>query len=184
MKNGYTKKLIMCAMFTALIAVGAFITIPVPIIPLSMQDMFVLLAAVLLGPKWGCLSVCIYLVMGLAGLPIFTQGGGIGYFLRPTFGFLLGYIPGSYLVGRIVHSAEKPGYKRIFLACLAGIGVIYFFGTVYLYLLNRYYLGNTIAFWPMILACDIQPLPGDIIKCLIAAKIGERLLPLLKEGSI
>ena len=59
MNRSYTKNLVLCAMFVALIAVGAFITIHIPIVPLSMQDMFVLLAAVLLGPKWGCLSVCI-----------------------------------------------------------------------------------------------------------------------------
>ena len=184
MRNGYTKKLVLCAMFVALITVGAFITIPIPIIPLSLQDMFVLLAGLLLGAKWGCLTVCIYLMMGLAGLPVFTMGGGIGYFLRPTFGYLLGYIPGVFLTGRIAERPEKPGFKRLFLAALAGIAVIYFFGTVYLFLLNRFYLGNTIAFWPMIMACDIQPLPGDLIKCVAAAKISERLLPLIRKGVI
>ena len=184
MRTTYTKKLILCAMFVVLITVGAFITISIPLIPRSMQDMFVLLAAVLLGPKWGCLSVCIYLAMGLAGIPIFTQGGGIGYVLKPTFGFLLGYIPASILVGKLVEKSDNPDFKRIFLSCLAGIGVIYFFGTVYLFLLNRFYLGNTIAFWPMILACDIQPLPGDLIKCVLTAVIGQRLIPLIRSGAI
>ena len=109
--------MVLCAMFVALIAVGAFITIHIPIVPLSLQDMFVLLAAVLLGPKWGCLSVCIYLVMGLAGIPIFTQGGGIGYLLRPTFGYLLGYIPGSYLVGYLTSKYPKPTFKQILFPC-------------------------------------------------------------------
>ena len=176
--------MVLCAMFVALIAVGAFITIQIPIIPLSLQDMFVLLAAVLLGPKWGCLSVCIYLVMGLAGIPVFTQGGGIGYFLKPTFGYLLGYIPGSYLVGYLTARYPKPSFKQILFPCFAGIAVIYFFGTVYLFFLNRFYLGNTIALWPMIMACDIQPLPGDIIKCFLVVAIGQRLIPLIRENII
>ena len=184
MNRSYTKNLVLCAMFVALIAVGAFITIHIPIVPLSMQDMFVLLAAVLLGPKWGCLSVCIYLAMGLAGLPVFTQGGGIGYILRPTFGYLLGYIPASWLVGTLVNKKKVPTFKNILFACFAGIAVIYFFGTVYLLLLNRFYLGNTIALGPMLLACDVQPLPGDIIKCFLVAAIGQRLLPLIREGMI
>lgn len=184
MRNKYVKNMVLCAMFVALIAVGAFITIHIPIVPLSLQDMFVLLAAVLLGPKWGCLSVCIYLVMGLAGIPIFTQGGGIGYLLRPTFGYLLGYIPGSYLVGYLTSKYPKPTFKQILFPCFAGIAVIYFFGTVYLLLLNRFYLGNTIALWPMIMACDIQPLPGDIIKCFLVAAIGQRLIPLIRENKI
>ena len=184
MRNSYTKQLILCAMFTALIAVGAFITIPIPIIPLSMQDMFVMLAGVLLGPQWGALSVIIYVVLGLAGLPIFTAGGGIGYVLRPSFGFILGFIPGAYIAGVISRKDENPGFKRLFLANMAAIGVIYFFGTVYLYLLNRFYLGNTIAFWPMIVACDLQPLPGDIIKSILAALISQRLLPLIRDDLI
>ena len=184
MNRSYTKNLALCAMFVALIAVGAFVTIHIPLVPLSLQDMFVLLAAVLLGPKWGCLSVCIYLLMGLAGLPIFTQGGGIGYFLRPTFGYLLGYIPASYLVGKMTETKEPPSFKKILFACFAGIAVIYFFGTVYLFLLNKFYLGNTIALGPMLLACDVQPLPGDIIKCFLVAAIGQRLIPLIRQNMI
>ena len=97
------------------------------------------------------------------------------------FSVILGFIPGTWLTGRIAHGSKNPGFRRLFFANLAGIGVIYFFGTVYLYLLNRFYLGNSIALWPLILACDIQPLPGDIIKCLIGAEIGKRLLPVVRN---
>ena len=184
MQNGRTKKLILCAMFAALIAVGGFLTIPIPIIPLTLQTLFVMLAGILLGPKWGAASALVYAVMGLAGLPVFTQGGGIAYDLKPSFGFIIGFIPGAYVTGLIANNSEKPDFKRIFAACLAGTAVIYFFGTVYLYLMNRFYYGNTIAFWPMILACDIQPLPGDIVKSIIAAKTAEKLLPMIREGVI
>lgn len=184
MRNGYTKKLILCAMFVALIAVGAFITIPIPIIPLTMQDMFVLLAGIFLGGKWGALASLIYVVMGLAGLPVFTQGGGIHYVLKPTFGFLIGFPLAGLLTGSLSHKKENSGFWHLFLSCLAGIAVLYVFGTVYLYLMNRFYYGNTIAVWPMIMACNVQPLPGDIIKSVIASVIGQRLLPLVREGVI
>ena len=184
MQNSRTKKLVMCGIFAALIGIGAFIQIPIPLVPLSLQDLFVMLAGILLGPVYGALSVFVYIFIGLLGFPVFTHGGGISYVLQPSFGFILGFIPGAYITGLITHKVPEPGVKRIFLACLAGIGVIYFFGTAYLYLLNRFYLGNSIAFWPMILACDIQPLPGDLIKCLIAAKIGQQLLPLIRKGVI
>ena len=91
MRNNRTKQLILCAMFVALIAIGAFITIPIPIIPLTLQDLFVMLAGILLGPKWGALASLIYVFMGLAGLPVFTQGGGLAYVLKPSFGFLIGF---------------------------------------------------------------------------------------------
>ena len=92
MRNNRTKQLILCAMFVALIAIGAFITIPIPIIPLTLQDLFVMLAGILLGPKWGALASLIYVFMGLAGLPVFTQGGGLAYVLKPSFGFLIGLL--------------------------------------------------------------------------------------------
>ena len=184
MRNQRTKRLVLCAMFVALIAVGAFITIPIPIIPLSMQDMFVMLAGILLGGKWGAVSALIYVVMGLIGLPVFTHGGGPGYVLQPSFGFIIGFIPGAYVAGAIANKVERPGFRRILMGNLASILVIYFFGTVYLYLLNRFYLGNTIALWPLILACDIQPLPGDIIKSILAAMIGVRLIPLIRDELI
>lgn len=171
-------------MFTALIAVGAFITVPIPLVPLSLQDLFVMLAGILLGAKWGSLSALIYVVLGLAGLPIFTHGGGPAYVLQSSFGFILGFIPGAFIAGWIAEKDENPKFWRLLAACLASIGVIYVFGTVYLILLNKYYLGNTIALWPLVLACDIQPLPGDIIKSVIAAKVGERLIPMIREGVI
>ena len=182
MKNNSVKRLVMCGIFAALIGVGAFIQIPIPLIPLSLQDLFVMLAGIMLGARYGALSVVIYLVIGLLGFPVFTRGGGITYVLQPTFGFMIGFIPGAYLTGTIANREERPGFKRLFLACMAGIAVIYFFGTVYLYLLNRFYLGNSIAVCPMILACDIQPLPGDIVKSIIAAKVGEQLLPMVRKG--
>ena len=171
-------------MFVALIAIGAFITIPIPIIPLTLQDLFVMLAGILLGPKWGALASLIYVLMGLAGLPVFTQGGGIAYVLKPSFGFLIGFSFCSWVTGTITHKSENPGFKRMLIACFAGIAVLYVFGTAYLYLMNRFYYGNTIAIWPMILACCVQPLPGDIIKSIIAALIGQRMLPLIKQGVI
>ncbi len=184
MINNSVKKLVMCGIFAALIGAGAFIQIPIPLVPLTLQDLFVMLAGIMLGARFGALSVVIYLFIGLLGFPVFTRGGGITYVLQPTFGFMLGFIPGAYLIGTIAHREEAPGFRRLFLACMAGIAVIYFFGTAYLYLLNRYYLGNSIAFWPMIIACDLQPLPGDIIKSIIAAKVGQQLLPMLRRGLI
>ena len=74
-----TKSIIYCGLFTALIAVGAFIKIPVPVVPFTLQYLFTMLAGLLLGAHLGSLSVFAYMVLGLAGLPIFTEGGGLWY---------------------------------------------------------------------------------------------------------
>ena len=115
MKNNRTRQIVMCGIFAALMGIGAFIQIPVPIIPLSLQDLFVMLAGILLGAKYGALSVVISLFIGLLGFPVFTHGGGITYVLQPSFGFMLGFIPGAYLTGMMTHREEAPGFKRIFL---------------------------------------------------------------------
>ena len=81
-------------LFAALIAIGAFMKIVIPVgvdtMNFTLQWLFVLLAGLLLGSRRASRSVATYLITGLIGFPIFARGGGPAYLLRPTFGFLLG----------------------------------------------------------------------------------------------
>ena len=101
MSNQNTKNAAYVGLFATLVMVGAFIKIPTPIIPFTLQFLFVCLAGLLLGSKKGFLSVFIYAALGLAGLPIFTGGGGITYVLQPTFGYIVGFIICAYTTGLI-----------------------------------------------------------------------------------
>ena len=74
MKVNRLKNMILCALFAALIAVGAFIKIPGPFVPFTLQYLFTMLSGLLLGSKLGLVSVGVYILLGLAGLPVFTQG--------------------------------------------------------------------------------------------------------------
>ena len=69
-----TKSMIYCGLFTALIAAGAFIKIPVPVVPFTLQYLFTMLAGLFLGSRRGMISVVAYMLLGLAGLPIFFGG--------------------------------------------------------------------------------------------------------------
>ena len=80
MKKGRTKNLVLIALFAALVAIGAFIKIPMPLVPITLQFAFCLLAGEVLGVKGGT-AVLIYVIMGLIGLPVFTEGGGFMYVL-------------------------------------------------------------------------------------------------------
>ena len=82
-----TRNMVLCAMFTVLVAIGAFIRVPVPFVPFTLQVLFTTLAGLILGPKLGAMSVTLYVALGLLGLPIFASGGGIGYVFQPTFGY-------------------------------------------------------------------------------------------------
>lgn len=102
-----TYKMILVALFAALIAVGAFIRVPVPLVPFTMQTFFVVLAGMLLGKKLGAASALVYLAIGLIGIPVFTQGG-IGYVLKPSFGYLIGFIVAAFITGAIVRRWKIP----------------------------------------------------------------------------
>ena len=108
-----TKDLVLCAMFVALIAVGAFIKIPVPVVPFTLQFLFTMLAGLLLGPVNGALAVVVYIVLGLIGLPIFTQGGGPGYIFQPSFGYIIGFAVAAYVNGKIANAKTHPSYRRL-----------------------------------------------------------------------
>lgn len=184
MRSEKTKNMILCAMFVALIAVGAFIKIPVPVVPFTLQYLFTMLAGLLLGGKKGCLAVCIYIILGLAGLPVFAQGGGIGYIFQPSFGYIIGFAVGAFVTGIIANKKSHPNLKRLLAANFAGLGIVYLFGMVYYYLISNFYLGSPIGLWPLFLYCFILAVPGDIVLCIIGAMLGKLLVPLVKEGRL
>jgi len=176
-----TTALLLCALFTALVAVGAFIRIPVPLVPFTLQFWFTTMAGLLLGPRLGAISVFVYVLLGLIGVPVFTQGGGPGYVFQPTFGYLLGFIVGTWLTGKLAWMKQTPSVPWLLFATLAGLLVVYTSGTAYCYWISNFVLGNTITFWPLMLTCFFMPLPGDLVLCVVSALLGKRLLPQLRR---
>lgn len=181
MKGKKIRNLILCAMFVALIAAGAFIRIPVPVVPFTLQLLFTMMAGLLLGGKLGAVSVCIYIAMGLLGLPVFAEGGGFAYVLKPSFGYIIGFAVASYVTGVIANKVPNPGYKRLLVANFIGLGIVYLFGMVYYYLMSNFYLGDPIGLWPLFLYCFILAVPGDIVLCILGAFLGKRLIPIMKK---
>ena len=152
------------ALFAALTEVGAFIRIPLGYSSITLQTFFTAMAGCVLGPWYGALSQLVYVALGLVGLPIFTQGGGIGYLMQPTCGFLIGLIPAAWVIGRI--AGRKPEPKQIVPACLLGYGVLYAIGVPYMALILNTFLGKGMGFSAIMWAGMIPFLPGDMIKIL------------------
>lgn len=169
------------ALFAALTAIGAFLKIPVPYVPFTMQVFFVALSGVLLGAKKGALSQAVYVLTGLIGIPIFTQGGGISYVLKPTFGYLLGFILGAYLIGHLTEKLKEKNVVGIFLCILAGLAVIYFIGVAYLYVINHFYVGNGMTLWIAILHGFLLCIGGDLVSSVVASLLSVKLLPIIKK---
>ena len=174
-----TKWLVLTALFAALTAVGAFLRIPTPWSSFTLQIFFVFMAGILLGPKWGALSQLVYVVLGLAGLPIFTAGGGLGYVFQPTFGFLLSYIPAALITG--LAAGSNPSKKRIAAACLAGLAVIYLVGLPYMALILNVYLGKGLDLTAILWAGMLPFLPWDAVKLIAAVFLAGKLVPLLQK---
>ena len=161
------RKLVYTALLAALTAVGAFIRIPIGISVITLQFLFTAMAGVLLGPGGGALSQGVYVALGLVGLPIFTMGGGFGYVFQPTFGFLLGLIPAAWVVGAAAGESLDP--RRMALASLAGLAVLYAVGMPYMALILNGYLGKGISAPALLWSGMLIYLPGDAAKIAVTA---------------
>lgn len=180
MQREKTRNMILCAMFVVLIAAGAFIKIPVPVVPFTLQYLFTMLAGLLLGPRLGALAVAVYVLLGLAGLPIFSQGGGLGYVFQPSFGYLIGFILGAWVTGAMARRGTGlPSMGRLLGANLAGLAVVYLCGMAYCWVVTNYYLDTPLGLWPLLLYCFLLAVPGDLFLCVVGAMAGRRLLPLV-----
>lgn len=182
MRTNKTKDLMMCSLFVALIVVGAFIKIPIPVVPFTLQFLFTMMAGLLLGGKLGAVCVWVYILMGLLGLPVFAEGGSFAYVLKPGFGYIIGFAVASYVTGVIANRVPNPSYKRLFAANFTGLGIVYLFGMVYYYFMSNFYLGNPIGLWPLFLYCFILAVPGDIVLCILGASLGKKMIPIIRNN--
>jgi biotin transport system substrate-specific component len=169
-----TRELTYAALFTALIAGGAFVAIPVGTVPFTLQVLFVLLAGLLLGPRLAALSVLAYLALGLVA-PVYAGGtSGLGVLFGPTGGYLWGFVPAALVSGAVaVHG--RPSLTRFVGAGLLGLVPIYALGAVWL--AAQLHMGVGTA-----LATGVAPfLWLDVLKA-VAAGLAARSLVSLPLG--
>lgn len=157
----------LAAVLAALTAAFAYVSIPIPGLPapVSFQVFGVYFAGLLLGARWGGFSVALYLLAGIAGAPVFSNGqAGLGYALGPTGGYLLGFLLAAVLIGAITHRGleAKPltdiPLTRQVAALVAGLVLTYAVGVPWL---------AAVAGLPPVEALTVGALvflPGDAIK--------------------
>ena len=151
------------SLFAALLAVCAWICIPVSDISITMQTFGISLALLLLGGQWGSVSIGIYLLLGCMGAPVFSHfQGGFGVLLGPTGGFLWGFL----ISGPVYWALERFG-KTPALVCAQLI--CYLCGCLWF----SYYAGGGPGF--ILLRCVVPYLIPDGIKLCLALSLSRRL---------
>ena len=167
------KRMVYAALMAALTAAGAYIAIPVGPVPIVLQNLFIMLAGLLLGGRWGLISVAVYLLAGAVGLPVFAGGtGGIGKFVGPTGGYLLGFAAAAYLIG-IISESGRGRVAIDVIAMVAGTLIIYAFGVSWLKVVTGMSFSKalTVGMLPFLI--------GDAIKIAAAIPIARALRPIM-----
>lgn len=177
-----TRNLILVSLFAALTAIGAFIKVPVPYVPFTLQYLFCALAGMILGSRLGALSQIVYVVTGLIGIPVFTEGGGLYYIFKPTFGYLIGFIVAAYVIGKIKENITELTFIKAIFTLFSGLFFIYLFGVVYLYAIYNLYLGKNISFYFAFFYGFVVCIAGDLLITMFAAYISVKILPVLEKS--
>lgn len=152
------------AVFAALIVVlGLMGPIPVPgLVPITAQTLGVMLAGTVLGPKRAAAAVLVVLALVAIGLPVLSGGrGGLGVFLGPTVGFLLGWLPAAVVTGLIAQAGRLVWWRVLLGALIGGVPVVYAVGVPLQALVTGLSLGEAAL-------SSLVFLPGDVLKAAIA----------------
>lgn len=162
-----TAEMTKMALMVAMNCVSAYIIIPLPfsLSPLALQTMIVNLTGYVLNAKQAFMTMLVYLLVGLAGVPVFTGGSaGPGKLFGPTGGYIIGFLFTAVFLAYF--RGEKYSFKRYaLLGCVIGIPLIYVFGVVQLKMITG--MG-----WDKAIMTGALPfIPLDIVKCLAAAVI-------------
>ena len=189
------RKIIIIALFAALMVAGAYIAVPVGPVPVTLQTAFVLLAGILGGRKIGAAAVAIYLTLGAIGLPVFSGGvGGFAHFAGPTGGFLLSWLVGAPLAGFFTdigfrsssstdqETVTKPQILWIIIGATLGTIIFYAIGIPYLKLVLD-------LSWSRSIQVGLLPfIPGALAKLVAVVLVGNlfslRVRQFLQQSSV
>ena len=173
--NMTNKDWIQCALMAAIIGVLAPLAIPLAGgVPISFETCIVMLCGSLLGSKKGAWSVCIYLLLGCIGIPVFVgYTAGIGHIFGPSGGFLIGYLILVYVVGKSTKTVA-----HLIVGMVIGNLFLYAFGIIWFMIVSKSTLMAALT-W-----CVLPFIPGDICKMIAVAVVSPilwRSLPFLNR---
>ncbi len=167
-----SRDMVQIAVFAAITAVSAFITVP-SYVPFTMQTFAVFLAVGVLGVKKGMLAVLVYILLGVLGIPVFSGGrAGLGILFGETGGYIIGFLPAVYICGRLNNILRCR--ISLFLSMLSGLLIIYSFGILWFWMV--YAAGDETKTLLMIATGGFLPfIVPDLIKIALATVVAGQL---------
>ncbi|MDW7651654.1 MAG: biotin transporter BioY [Bacillota bacterium] len=174
MKQKYSvRDLTLIALFAALTSIMAYITIPMPagLPPITGQTFAVMLAGMLLGAKKGAMSQIIYILLGIAGLPVFAGAmAGAGVLAGYSGGFIWGFVPGAYIIGKLTEKQARTPLSILILAAFTG-------GVIAVYIPGVWQMAKVLG-WPADKAviAMLPYIPGDLVKVAASSLLAQKVL--------
>jgi biotin transport system substrate-specific component len=178
------RNMVLTGLFAALLSISSQIYIPIGPVPHTLQLIFVLLAGIMLGSRWGSASVAVWISLGVFGLPVFAQGkAGAAVLFGPTGGFLVGFMICAWLVGRLTEG-KQIRYIRTLFIMLGSLALVYLIGLAGLMASFTYFLHKPMT-WEKAAALSVLPfMPFDIVKAVCAAYLGVRIRNVLDRAGL
>ncbi|MEA4965180.1 MAG: biotin transporter BioY [Oscillospiraceae bacterium] len=179
-KRGGLRRLTRSALCAALLCICAPITIPIGPVPITLSLFAVMLIGILLRPWEAGVSVCVYLLLGLCGLPVFAGGNsGVPVLVGPTGGYLWSYVPMAVLVSclsRIPCKGKTWATAMALLGCVVGTAVCYLCGTWQFAAVAGYTWREALSI------CVLPFAPFDLLKAVCASAVGVQVRAILRRS--
>lgn len=173
-----TYQMAVTALMAAVMCVLGPISVPIGAVPISLTNLVICFAVWLLGPKFGTLSVVVYLALGAVGLPVFSgYGAGLAKLAGPTGGYLIGFIPMALIGGLFIEKSKgRPVISG--LGLVLGIAVSYAFGTAWFVIQMQCELSYALA------VCVYPFIVFDLCKVVISVAVGGLLRKRLEQAGV
>lgn len=178
------RKKMLVSLFASLLCVSSYIVLPIGPVPVTLQVLFVLLAGALLGAEMGALSVVIWILLGVFGLPVFAGGkAGPLVLLGPTGGYLFGFIVCAWIVGTMTRS-QNQSCLRTGTAMLLGIIAAYAFGLAGFMASFAFFLQKPMTLQQAVSLSVLPFVPFDLVKVALGAWMAPILLSALERAGL
>lgn len=178
MKKNNIYFLTTCALMAALMCIFGPMSVPIGPIPISLTNLILYFAIFILGTKGTTVSFLVYLLLGAAGLPVFSgYSGGLGKLAGPTGGYLVGFIPMVIIMGIIINLSKKNPVISV-VGMMAGTLLAYLLGTAWFVFQSQSEWGYALS------VCVFPFIPFDIAKMIIATILGKAVRKALLKASI